>query len=294
MLALTMACGGDRKVPVPPPDTVRAAEPVEAVPIVSRTNWKIDAGPVILAATEQNGDSGVVILPEVTDSVMHLDSIPDAQIVSVQMDLFNRAGKSGTASVSIVRQARAGECRAWPVATVTHSGAAGWNIGFAAGKVEPIVLDSLEGLTRTDSAATAATLTRLAASLPASPDRTFRGLPFRVRNAYAFEDEAARVLIGDIVRNINQEANPRIEHLLLIAERAKGDSTYAMAYFTRSAGREEVAQATEILGAVKTGVPRRPLLIVSLVYGEGGRFGLLERISPARWKMRWKSAYTGC
>lgn len=294
VLVLAAACRDDRKEEPSPPVTPSSTVSVEAVPALSKTNWKTDAGPVLLAATEQNGDSGVIILPEITDSVMHLDSVPDAQIVGVPMDLFGRAGKVGTASVTLVRQTRGGECRAWPAASVTRPAAAGWNIGFAAGKVEAIALDSLEGLSRTDSAATAVALSRLAATLPASPDRAFRGLPFRVRNAYAFEEGTTRILVGDIVRNINQEANPRVEHLLLIAERAKGDSAYALAYFTRSAGREEVAQVTEILAAVRTGAPRRPLLVVSLVYGEGGKFGIFERVSAARWKMIWKSAYTGC
>jgi len=293
-LSATGACGGDREnVPVPPV-VASSTTPVIEVPPTSNRNWKIEAGPVMLAATEQNGDSGVIILPEVTDSVMHLDSVPDAQIVRYAMDLFAREGKVGTASVTVFRQTYGGECRGWPAATMVRSAPTGWNIGFAAGRVQPIALDSIEGLSRADSAATTATLARLAALLPVAPDRAFRGLPFRVRGAYSFEYDSAQVLVGDIIRSINQEANPRVEHLLLIAEKKTRGAPYTLAYFTRNAHREELVQLTEILAAIRTGSPPRPVLVVNLIYGEGGRFGLLERVSAGRWKMTWKSAYTGC
>ncbi len=293
-LSVAGACGGERENVAVPPVVASSTVPVIEAPAASKTNWKIEAGPVMLAATEQNGDSGVIILPEVTDSVMQLDSVPDAQIVRYVMDLFAREGKVGTASVTVFRQTYGGECRGWPAATMVRSAPAGWNIGFATGRVQAIALDSIEGLSRADSAATTATLARLAALLPVAPDRAFRGLPFRVRGAYSFEYDSAQVLVGDIIRNINQEANPRVEHLLLIAEKKTSGAPYALAYFTRNAAREELVQMTEILAAIKTGSPSRPALVVNLIYGEGGRFGLLERVSAGRWKMTWKSAYTGC
>lgn len=294
-LWLAVACGeGGEGASVMPP--AQSSTPsLVVVPATSNTNWRTEAGPVLLAATGQAGDSGVIVLPEVTDSLMRLDSVPDTQLVSYPVELFSRGGRSGEASVSIVSQTRAGRgCRAWPAATVTGTASPLWSIGFARGRVEAIALDSIDGFPRADSAAIAAALARLAGTLPIPRDRIFRGLPFRVRSAYSFHEDSARIVIADIVRIVNQEASARVEHILLIAERKHDEAAYSPAYFSRTAGREETVQATEVLAAVRTVSPRHLLLVVSVDYGDGGKFGLLERVAAGRWKMTWKSAYTGC
>ncbi|HTE89441.1 MAG TPA: hypothetical protein VK639_10825 [Terriglobales bacterium] len=120
-------------------------------------------------------------------------------------------------------------------------------------------------------------------------------MPFRVQSAYTFRLDSAEVVIADIVRTLNEEANPRIEHLLLIGERAAGSKgKYAVGYFSRIAGPEETMQATEVLAAVRIGVSKSPAIIISVESEDGVKLGLIERTGPGQWRPTWKSASTTC
>jgi hypothetical protein len=94
---------------------------------------------------------------------------------------------------------------------------------------------------------------------------------------------------------VNEEANPRLEHLLIVGERAEGSTgRYKVGYYNRTAGAEESAQATELLAAVLIGSARRPAMVVNIEYDDGGKLGLIERTGPGEWRTTWRSAYTDC
>ena len=94
---------------------------------------------------------------------------------------------------------------------------------------------------------------------------------------------------------MNEEANPRLEHLLIIGERPAGTrGKYNLRYFSRTAGAEESTQATEVLAAVQIGAEKRPAIVVNIEYDDGGKLGLIERTGPDEWRATWKSAYTDC
>jgi hypothetical protein len=146
-----------------------------------------------------------------------------------------------------------------------------------------------------DSAGLAVSLAQMAATLPVVSDPTFRGLLFRVRSAYMFQLDSIDVIIADVVRSVNEEANPRVEHILIIGERplrAKGK--YNLGYYSRTAGPEESTQATEMLAAVQIGATRRPAIVINIEYDDGGKLGLIERSNSGEWSATWKSAYTDC
>jgi hypothetical protein len=149
-------------------------------------------------------------------------------------------------------------------------------------------------MTSADSVQVTTELARLASSLTVSSDPAFEGLPFSVRKAYRGTLGKRAVLIGDVVRKINEEANPREEHLLLIAERGPGnDAQYTAVFQSRAAGSEEIVRTSEILGALKF-LNGKPAFVVSFNYENGGRVALIERVSDSEWKLTWRSAYTGC
>ena len=186
------------------------------------------------------------------------------------------------------------ECDSWPSARL-RSPHSNWQIGFATGHVHAIALDSIEAASATDSAALAVALAQAAATLPTASDPTFRGLPSRVRSAYTFRLDSTEVVVADIVRSINEEANPRVEHLLIIGERPAGTrGKYDVAYYSRTAGAEDATQATEVLSVVLIGAGKRPAVVVSIEYDDGGKIGLIERAAPGEWRARWTSAYTDC
>ena len=270
--------------------------PVIAPAPLNITNWDVDAGPVMLVSTGNGTDSAAVVLPEITDSTIASVQGRAAPVSGIVFDLFGRGGKVGSSpalttpgSVDTTQ-----ECDAWPVAVVRTKNA-GWRVGFARGHTQPIQLDSIEVMSSVDSAALAASLAQTAATLPSASDPTFRGLPFRVRSAYTFRLDSVDVVIADIVRSVNEEANPRLEHLLIIGEKRAGTrGSYTVGYYSRTAGAEETTQATEVLAAVRVGSSRRPAIVVNIEYDDGRKLGLIERTAPGQWRSIWRSAYTDC
>jgi hypothetical protein len=168
-------------------------------------------------------------------------------------------------------------------------------VGLLSGRATAIRLDSIEVRSSTDSAALAASLAQTAAALPAASDPTFRGLPFRVRSAYTFRIDSTEVVLADVVRTVNEEANPRVEHLFIVGGRPVGTTgKFNADYFSRTAGAEDKVQATDALAVVRLGSEKRPVIIVNIEYDEGGRLGLIERTASGDWSATWMSAYTDC
>ena len=277
-------------------DSVRASLPaVYPANPLGNTNWNVDAGPLMIVS-RASGDSIAIVLPEATDSTIELLQGVTPPMSGLTFDLFGRGGRiASSVGVLLLPPVDAKqECDSWPLAKL-RSAHSNWRVGFSSGRVHAIVLDSIEAMPSADSAALAASLAQMAATLPIVPDPTFRGLPFRVRSAYTFRLDSIDAVIADVVRSVNEEANPRLEHLLIIGERPAGTrGKYNLRYFSRTAGAEESTQATEVLAAVQIGAEKRPAIVVNIEYDDGGRFGLIERTGPDNWRATWKSAYTDC
>lgn len=277
-------------------DSTRGSLPPDSsAQLASSTNWDLDAGPVMLVSVGNTADSAAVILPEVSDSTIASVQGVSAPVGGLVFDLFGRAGKvRNSAAVAAVRPDSALDCYAWPLVGV-RTASSGWRIGFVSGRAHEIKLDSIEGMPSTDSAGLAVSLAQMAATLPVASDPTFRGLPFRVRSAYTFRLDSVDVVIADVVRSVNEEANPRLEHLLIIGERPAGTAgRYIPSYYSRTAGAEETTQATEVLAGVRIGSSKKPAVVVNIEYEDGRKLGLIERTAPGQWRFRWRSAYTDC
>ena len=292
-LLMALACrekGGDSA------NAGRSLPAVFSLGPTSNTNWNVNAGPVMLLSAGNSSDSVSIVLPEATDSTIDLVQDVTPPVSGLVFELFNRGGKVDSTRV-LPRKLEADttrDCSTWPVGRA-QSAHLGWRVGFVRGNVRALPLDSIESLLSADSAMLAASLAQTAATLPVSSDPTFRRLPFRVQSAYTFRLDSVEVVVADIVRTLNEEANPRIEHLLVIGERPTGTKgRYAVGYFSRVAGAEETMQATEVLAAVRIGVSKSPAIIVSVESEEGVKLGLIERTGPGQWRSTWKSAYTTC
>jgi hypothetical protein len=262
----------------------------------STTSWNVNAGPVMLLSAGNSSDSVSIVLPEATDSTIELIQEVTPPVSGFVFELFNRGGKVDSTRVVPEKMGTdtTRDCTAWPVGR-TQSMRPNWRVGFVRGNVIAAPLDSIESLASADSAMLAASLAQTAATLPVSSDPTFRKLPFRVQSAYTLRLDSVEVVIADIVRTLNEEANPRIEHLLLIGERPIGSKgKYAVGYFSRVAGPEETMQATEVLAAVRVGASKSPAIIVSVESEDGVKLGLIERTGVDQWRSTWKSAYTTC
>jgi len=262
---------------------------------LASTNWDSEAGPLMILATTA-GDTASVVLPEATDSTITSFQGITPPIAALTFDLFGRGGKleSGASVLVLPAVDSSAGCSSWPRARV-RTAVANWRVGFVSHRVIDVKVDSIEALPSADSAVLAAAITQTAATLPVAADPAFRGLPFRVRSAYSFTLDSVDVVIADIVRSLNEEANPRIEHLTIIGERpATSRGKFDAAYYARTAGAEESTQVTDILAVVEIGKDRHPVVVVGMESENGGRVALIERVGPSRWNLTWRSAYTDC
>jgi hypothetical protein len=271
----------------------RSLPPVYPLGPIENTNWNPDAGPIMIVST--GADTVAVVIPEATDSTIASFQDVTPPISGLTFDLFGRSGKIGSSIRASPLSVKASpDCYSWPLAKL-QSANTNWQVGFATGHVLAIKLDSIESMSSADSAALAASLAQTAALLPIASDPNYRGLPFRVRSAYTFRLDSIEVVVADVVRSVNEEANPRVEHVLIVGERPAGSSgKFNAGYFNRTAGAEESTQATEVLTAVAVGPAKRPAIVVRIEYSDGGKLGLIERTGPGQWRATWTSAYTDC
>lgn len=309
-LALTVVMTGctrpdaDPVVDTIPVDTALGTDTIPTA--IDLRGWTEDAGPALYVA-EEGGDRAMVVLPQMSDSMLadtaSLAAMPIelGAMTGASLELFGRSGQAGTATVATADEASLAEgdaCTAWPSLALTAVSSGGsWTVALGAGRATAISLDSVDILSGPDSARMTAEVSRLASMLPHDTVPAFRGLPFAVRNVRRFSPAAGvSALVAEVVRKVNQEANPREERILLVAERDSGKTSgrYAVAYSERASGTEEDVETTDVLAAVALGPERVPTLILRREYFEGSAYSLLERTGAKSWHVRWTSAYTGC
>lgn len=301
---LAWSAGCDKPTPARSKDTTAPTlpppPPPESTSVVSELPWDTTAGPVMVVVG-QNATQGSVIFPGVAadaslDSV-RLDAMPYR---GARFDLLgNGRVITSTPIASIASVDVPEDCSAWP--TVQFGGAAdssgrGWVVGFEAGRVIPLAFDSIAGLASRDSSQLAIQIARVASGVPGDTVPELKGLPYQVRRAYRFAiAPGVEGVLAEVQRTLNQEASPKQEHILLLAERdsASGGRLEA-AYVERSSGGEDMLETFELLTIARFASGARTSAVVARYLGDGVIYSLLERTGARRWRLRWTSPYAGC
>ena len=298
LLLVAASCSSDKRSPVADTTVPAQPKPMASTALPVNTGWEEDeAGPALLLSSPDNPAIASVVIPTMTDTALATASGLNADsLAGMSFDLFSRSGISGSARLSKRAQSTILEgCLGWPLMILESDNQRPWQVGFRRGMATTLPLDSLEGLSPADSALVTTELARLASALPASNDPAFQGLPFTVRKAYRASFDRTSLLVGDIVRKINEEANPREEHLLLVAERSLSDAgRYQTVFQSRAAGSEELVRTSDVVAVVRFVNGGRAAIVVSFEYENGSRVVLIERTAPLHWKQAWRSAYAGC
>lgn len=262
-------------------------------------DWRDENGPVLAVAGDSAGIA-ILVLPALDTprtSVADIDSLRDLEI-----DLFSTRGRVGSGKLRprSIPAPTDEECAEWPTAQLVQRGStrpARWNVGLATGSAIALAMDSLAGMHQPDSARLAAEIAKLASVMPNDTAPMFRGLPFRVQNAYRVQPTpGVFVIVATVIRTINQEANARTEHLLLVAEQDRNapGAKLQTRYFERVSGPEESTETIDILAALMLGPEERPTIILGRSDDSGTAFALLERSSTGVWTLQWSSPYTDC
>jgi hypothetical protein len=266
---------------------------------VSSIGWDMAAGSFVVLPTADGGlVAGSLLRPDTTESTVGDTTGFGSTLGDGRLELFGRQGKVGEAHVTIEPVvAQSPRCTAWPVARLTpRAGSAitPWTAAFAAGRITPLPLDSIEGLAPRDSARLAATLTRLASTLPDDAPSTFRGLRYVVLRAWSTRAPTGAFLVATLIRRVNQEDAPREERLVLVVDTPNQDqTTWRVGWHERAAGREEELVVAEPLLAFTTRDSDGPQLLFGRDDGEALSAALLTRRS-GQWVVQWESAAAGC
>jgi hypothetical protein len=306
-LLLMFALGCERTPDPVPVDSSGPAPrgPSDTSTTSTRMMWDLALGPVFIVSGEGRNDASVVF-PMFSDSTLTDTTTFDTSVVAgMTVDLFSRGGHFATARLQPMTRRPPDGCVVWPGASVVLTEPAApptgeWTVGFTSGRVFPLALDSLENLAGSDSARLTADVARLASLVPEDTAKAFHGIPFFVRQVRRFRTSSGlEVLVANVIRRINQEANPREEQLLLIAERggrpSAGDGgSYSLGYHERVSGHEEAIETTDVLAALMLGPSGPPAIVLIRDYGDGTAYALLTRAASGDWRVGWSSAYAGC
>lgn len=318
-LLVVSAC--DRTAPPPSSDSVGGIAPAAANdslrPAVG-TGWEAEAGPFLVLPTVDGGqDAGSLLRPEATELTVGDTVGLTASTASNRLELFSRGGLVGEASLSVEKASGLDSgCTAWPVArlggmarsalaagsgvvtpgavSAASNGGHHWTAAFVKGRITPVPLDSIEGLSSADSAKLAVNIARLASALADDTVATFRGLPFVVLRAYRGRVGAHSFVVTTLVRRVNQEDSPKEERLVMVID---GDQaapeSWTVGWHERAAGREDELVVSEPLLAFQlSGAPRAHLLF-GRDDGESLSAAMLVRYG-AVWRVLWESALAGC
>lgn len=276
-----------------------AVRPESVATSESTSGWDLAAGPFVVLPTVDGGMvAGSLLLPEAADSSVGDTTGVGALVGDGRLDLFSRAGRVNVARVS-VESAPPGEagCTAWPVARLAVDAGVTvqpWTAAFTAGRVTAIPLDSIEGMAPRDSAALAASLTRLASRLPDDTSATFRGLPFVVLRAWRAREGDSAFVVAVLARRVNQEDDPKEERLVMVVDAYGRDvAAWRVGWHERASGHEEELVVAEPLLAFRaTGAND-----VRLLFGRDDGVALGAAVLSRRnggWTVLWESAIAGC
>ncbi len=271
---------------LPPP-----ASGVESLPPRSQAQpWDTTAGTILLIRDDS-------VTRAVYPGVKQLDTtavLDEAVVRGVTADAVSVVGAAGSMRVEGFA-AGDEDCAVWPAIALSGDSTREWAVAFQRGAAVPIVLRSIESLASADSARLAAQLARLAGILPNDTARAFQGLPFVVRGAYRFTPVPGReAVVGDIVRRVSLEANPREETLLIIAERDSGTTTWRAAYAGRASGDEMGVEHSTPLAAVRLGASATPTIVLERAAADWIAYAFVQRQPDGTWRKTWESAHSGC
>ena len=299
-LVVVAACGDDSAPARPDSPAALPIDTTAATPATAaRSRWEAGYGPALFVT---NGNGVVeLVAPDITDSTFADSSAWSTVSLggTSRVELFSRAGRVATVRLATATEVPAPQlqesCVGWPALRTLDAVPSQWVAGFAPGHASALPLDSIETLARGDSARVAADAARIASQIPNDTAVAFAGLPFTVRTAYRVRLGGDTVtLIADLTRRIGQEANPREQHLLLVAERASPTAPWQLAWQVRSSGTEEEVETRDLLAAVRLGPAGTPAIVIGVSDNDGVSYQLVTRAAAGRWTERWSSAYTGC
>lgn len=257
-------------------------------------DWRPAAGRMLLVPTASS-DVALAVFPEYTVDSSLASARFEHGLGAAEFELYAPDGTATRTNLTSLVLPAPG-CESWPSVRLDPAPAsAGWGVGLQAGRARALAFTSLAGMAGRDSSRLVIELARMASQAPGDTIAALRGLPYVTRSAYlATLPDSHFLVIAELVRRLNVEANPLEERSIVIGERAAvSDAVLTLTFSERHSGDEESVPTTDLIGLLQLGDGRIEAF-TSRDFSEAGSFLMLERSTPGRWVVRWQSAYSGC
>jgi len=158
-----------------------------------------------------------------------------------------------------------------------------WSIGISNAGARAMRADSLDAMPEADSVRYLAAMARLASVVVAPVSSRLTGLSFALAGLRRVQFGDTTVIVAQLVRRVNQEANPIEERTLIVAEQI-GKAEFVTVHSSRSEGTDETAAHHDLAGAFRsTGAI---YLLLTTDSPAGSMIEVLER-SGGAWRVRW-------
>ena len=297
--ALLLGCGEREPEPRPPEPLPPAMVP--SPPVAQLTGWPAGLGRALVLRLAAPEETYRLIVPELGDTRFADSSISVKVGDSIPVVLLGRRGSIGQAVLAVLdAEAGAGACVTWPAVELAaasfnqRAAGASWRIAAERDSVAPVLIDSISGMRSADSGALTRAIFSLLPDVPALTDSTLRGIPFAIRRAYALPAAGISIVAAELVRTSSSEADPREQRLFLVGERMADAQAHELVFSSDMTGRADSTHVTELIVALTTRQPRRPILVLGVEGPEGVRLHLLQRVSRRQWRRSWASVVRFC
>lgn len=278
-------------LPSPPPPAVTG----RPAPIT----WDTTAGFYFAIPTDRPAQALLIDARYAASSELDTLQVDTAAVQGLSFDLLAAGEVVGAARVAAFARGAAEGCDGWPLVELAPAPATGalgdWKVAFPAERVRTVVFDSLPSLPSGDSTRRVVAVARAASLAEGDTAAAFHGRPFVVRQANRIVFGEHEVLVAEVLRSVQQEANPQQEQLLLVLERADSlEGGYAPRYHERTIALEEAIESVEVLAGLRPIRAGTPTLLLRRESEDGMSFVLLQRRSNGTWFVRWRSAVASC
>lgn len=261
-------------------DTPRRGEPIRGsgaatdVAIVAG-EWPVELG-VMLVVPSDTENLALVLYPIAAGA-------PGAEEASLA--LVSSSGDTVRRRVGLAVQDSL-HCGDATIGRLARSTPLSWSIGIQSAAAIPLRTDSMDALSAADSALYTAEMARLASVVSAQPTSRFTGLPFTLTTLRRLRVDGREVVAAQVVRRVNQEADPIEERTLIVAERATTTrQQFTTVHSGRSDGSEDSTDHFDLLAALRTA--HGTLLVIAREKPTGTTFDILERDAVGAWTVKW-------
>ncbi|HEY6220153.1 MAG TPA: hypothetical protein VIV65_08845 [Gemmatimonadaceae bacterium] len=277
--AAAMACGKSDRPPAAGHAGGRVFSGTEST---SAVRWYEHAMPLVLVAS-RSPDRALLVFADT--SIDEADALPgDSSVSLLRLDSVVERSR-----IAVLQNAEG--CSE---AALDPAPSRPWGIGFIGKTPVAVPVDSLHGLSRSDSSRLTRVAYRLASTVPNGAGSRFGGLPFVLVDLWRFGIDAnAAGLVATVRRQLNQEDSPLEERTFLVAESDKLEPDgYRLAYSERSSGIGDTVETRELIGVVRDAADID--VFVSHDFGDQTSYAIVERGAGGRWAVRWTSRRFSC